>query len=383
MVYMYKLIRGAEIYAPDKKGVCSILIYGDRIVDLYPSGRSPVLPTADVEVIEAKGLIAIPGLIDQHVHTIGGGGEAGPVSRIKHLSAEECLLDGVTTVVGLLGTDSTTKSVRELVAYTKELNRSGLDAYCLTGAYDYPSPTVMGNVRDDIVFINEIIGVKLAIADHRSSYPTSDEIIKLAVQARNGGLIAGKAGYVHLHVGKGKSGLGHIFEALDASDLPVSIFRPTHAENQLADMVRFGRAGGYVDFTAGGDPEQCAAAVTDMLEQIEPHLITASSDANGSIPVWGTDGGLAGMAKSRVSSMSELLSILVKKHNHALERALPILTANVARALGIDNAVGTLRPGSLANIALISPDLAVRDVISKGNRLIRDGQSTVAPYFLP
>lgn len=58
----------------------------------------------------AAGLIAVPGFVDMHVHVAGGGGEAGPASRTPEARLSELLLAGITTVVGLTGTDSVSRS---------------------------------------------------------------------------------------------------------------------------------------------------------------------------------------------------------------------------------------------------------------------------------
>jgi beta-aspartyl-dipeptidase (metallo-type) len=52
----------------------------------------------------------VPGFIDMHVHVCGGGGEAGPSSRTPEARLSELLLAGITTVCGILGTDSVSRS---------------------------------------------------------------------------------------------------------------------------------------------------------------------------------------------------------------------------------------------------------------------------------
>ena len=67
----------------------------------------------------------------------------------------------------------------------------------------------------DIVLIDLILGVgELAISDHRSSQPTLDELLRVAGDAHVGGLMAGKAGIVHLHVGDGPRGLDLVRQAI-------------------------------------------------------------------------------------------------------------------------------------------------------------------------
>ncbi len=78
------------------------------------------------------------------------------------------------------GTDGYTRSTKELFAKAKELTQKGVHTYILTGSYAYPSNTLTSSVEDDIVFIDSILGVKLALSDHRSSHITEDELIHLA-----------------------------------------------------------------------------------------------------------------------------------------------------------------------------------------------------------
>ncbi len=375
---MLKLIRNVEVYAPQRKGKNDILICGDKIAAIEPSieCNSPLL-----EIVDADGLIAIPGLIDQHVHIIGGGGESGFISRIDPLPIGDCIEAGVTTVVGLLGTDSTTKDVHSLVAYAKALNAAGITAYCLTGSYAYPSPTITGSVRDDIVYISEVIGVKLAISDHRSSYPSRDEILRIASQARIGGLLSNKPGFVHLHLGKEKRGLKDIFDIVTNTDMPISQFKPTHVGNQLKDAFEFAALGGYIDFSTGHDFEATAALIKQALENVDPKLVTLSTDANGSLPVWNNRSELVGMFKGKISSLLQTIRLLVLKQKVPLEDALALVTENVARGLMIYPQKGILATGSCADLILLDSSIEVHTVFAKGRELLSNGVLRLAPYY--
>lgn len=155
-----------------------------------------------------------PALIDQHVHLTGGGGETGPGSRIPPLAPCKFYDAGIGTVVGVLGTDDTTRTTGDLVAWTRELRAAGLSAYCHTGGYHLPPTALTGSVRGDIVWIDVIIGVgEIAISDHRSSQPTVSELLRVAADAHVAGLMSGKAGIMHLHVGDGDGGLEPIRQA--------------------------------------------------------------------------------------------------------------------------------------------------------------------------
>lgn len=211
--------------------VQDILICGRDIIEIAPNIDVP--ERLIEQTIDGGGLVAAPGYIDQHVHITGGGGEGGFSNQVPPLKLSQLVDAGVTTVVGLLGTDGTTRSVANLVAKTKAFNEEGWTAYCLTGSYWYPTHTLTGSVIDDITFIQEIIGVKVAISDHRGSGITKDELTRLGHAARMGGMLSGKAGIVHLHTGSGEEELRKIIDIVKTSDLPVSVFRPTHLSRHM------------------------------------------------------------------------------------------------------------------------------------------------------
>ena len=70
-------------------------------------------------------------------------------------------------------------------------------------------------MRGDLVLLEPLLGIgELAISDHRSSQPTFDEILRLAADAHVAGLMTGKAGMLHLHLGDGPRGLDFVRRAL-------------------------------------------------------------------------------------------------------------------------------------------------------------------------
>ena len=119
------LLKSVQLYDPDPKGICDLFLCGGRVAAVG-QGLVPNLP--GVAVLDGSGLTAFPGLVDQHVHFTGGGGECGFRSRVPELSLTDFTTAGVTTAVGLLGTDSATRSPKALLAKTKALNEEGLTA---------------------------------------------------------------------------------------------------------------------------------------------------------------------------------------------------------------------------------------------------------------
>ena len=73
-------------------------------------------------IIQARGNPVTPGWIDGHQHFTGGGGEGGFATRTPEMSITANTCSGVTTAVGLLGTDALTRSVKNLYSKTNAFN---------------------------------------------------------------------------------------------------------------------------------------------------------------------------------------------------------------------------------------------------------------------
>ena len=118
-----KLLKSANLFAPEPLGVTDLLVAGEQIrwIGLH-EGAAPF----GIEVRDLGGRTVIPGIIDCHVHVTGGGGESGPASRVPRIQVADITRAGVTTVIGLLGTDDTTRWTSELVAVTRGLPKNSI-----------------------------------------------------------------------------------------------------------------------------------------------------------------------------------------------------------------------------------------------------------------
>ena len=97
-----------------------------------------------------------------------GSGEGGLEKQSPMLFIDEICRAGVTTVVGCLGVDTTMKTLPGLLARVKALRQEGLTTYLWTGGYNIPPTTMLGDVRQDMMFIEECIGAgEVAISDER------------------------------------------------------------------------------------------------------------------------------------------------------------------------------------------------------------------------
>lgn len=385
---MIELLRNAELYDPAHKGRTHLMIAGETIVST--GGSLPALPAAlAAREHDLEGRRVIPGLIDGHVHLTGGGGEAGPETRVHPLHLSRLTTAGVTTAVGVLGTDDTVRTPAELVTVARGLIAEGLSAYCYTGGYHMPPVTVTGSVRGDIVLIDLIVGVgELAISDHRSSQPTLDELLRVAGDAHVGGLMAGKAGIVHLHVGDGPRGLELVRQALEGSELPAAVFYPTHVNRRKAlfeEALALSRSGCTVDITAfpvkeGDDAWPAAAALTRYLSAgLSPERVTVSSDGGGCLPSFDAEGRVVAMDVGRPAALADTLRELLGC-GQPLERVLPAFTTNPARLLRLPRK-GRLVPGSDADLVVLDENGAVRDVMARGRWHVREGRAVIRGTF--
>ena len=376
---MLKLIKNIRIFRDGSWQPSELLIADKRIAAV---GDKIDCAFDGLEVIDGKGMRAIPGYIDQHVHITGGGGEGGFSNQVPPLKFRAPVKAGITTIVGLLGTDGTTRSVESLVAKAKAFREQGLTCYCLTGAYQYPSPNVTGSVRRDIVMLEECIGVKIAICDHRSATITRDELIRLASDAHQAGVLSGKPGIVLLHTGSGKDQLNIIFEALEHSEVPIATFRPTHVAGKIDQAIKFANMGGFIDITCDPDnmAKRCALIHRAMIECPEGS-VTLSTDGNGSLPVWNAKKEMIGIGAGKVISLHNTIKGLVEYEQMPLEDAITIATKNPAKALGLEGKKGCLTPGADADILLLDEELNIDTTIALGRLLLQNGQMQVFCNF--
>ncbi|RCX14796.1 beta-aspartyl-dipeptidase (metallo-type) [Anaerobacterium chartisolvens] len=369
---MFKLLKSGECFTPEYIGKKDLLVCNGKICRIDDTISYNGL--WDVEIIDCEGRLLCPGFIDQHVHITGGGGEQGPESRIPPLMLGDILSAGVSTVVGILGADGLTRGIADLLYKARALEAEGITAYIYTGSYGVPPATLTGRVISDIAFIDKIIGVgEIAISDSRASHCPISSLKELAYEANTGGMLGGKAGVMHIHVGDGREGLKPLFELVDKSDFPIEMFVPTHLNRNkglLEQAKGYGSLGGNLDLTAG-ESSQTGYSVPDALEillecGINADRITVSSDGNGSIPGGGI--GKVGQLLQDITSC-----VLDKKIN--FETVLKTVTSNVARILKLYPQKGALSAGSDADILVLDKhDLTIRHMLVKGDICILDGK---------
>lgn len=380
------LLRNADVYAPQALGLQTLLVGGGRILWIGTGLQLPDLPAAlraKVTEIDLAGRRLIPGLIDGHVHITGGGGEAGFRTRVPTVPLTRFTMAGITTVVGLLGTDDVARGPRSLLATAYALREEGLNAYAYAGGYHVPPTTLTGSVRSDLVFLEPLLGIgEVAISDHRSSQPTLDEVLRLAADAHVAGLMTGKAGVLHLHLGDGPRGLDLVRRALAGSEIPARVFNPTHVNRRKAlfdEAVELARAGCTVDLTAfpveeGEDAYTAADALRRYLSSgAPPQRVTVSSDAGGCLPCFDADGRVCHMDVGAAGALLETLRDLLAG-GMPLETALPAFTSNPARLLRLAGK-GAIVAGGDADLVALDATGGADTVIIRGVVHVKGGSA--------
>lgn len=400
-------IKNVELYDPEYKGRCHVLCAGERIeavISPEASGKGPEESDTDralkaeaafselkalgaeAEIIDGEGLMLFPGIVDGHVHITGGGGEGGFKTRAPEILLSDLIGAGVTTVLGLLGTDDMTRNTEALLAKAKALTEEGITAYALTGAYGYPPVTLTDSVKKDVTFVSEILGLKLALSDHRAPNVTEDELIRLASDVRTAGMISGKGGFLVLHMGDGREGLSKVFEALSRTEIPVKLFHPTHVtrkESLFEDAIKFAKMGGYIDLTAfdSHNSKKLIPFIKRLLsEGVDLSLVTVSSDAQGSYSEYDEDGRLLKIGISSIGSIYDEFACLLREQaslSLSYSEIASLFTENPARALGLYPEKGAVREGSDADMILLDSRLKLSCVIAKGRVMMRDGKVLV------
>ncbi|MBD1220996.1 beta-aspartyl-peptidase [Virgibacillus halodenitrificans] len=381
---MFILIKNGTIYAPQYLGKKSILISENKIIKIGDIDEETLYQLGvDAKVIDAAESLIFPGLIDPHVHLIGGGGEGGFATRTPEIQLSEIIKSGITTMVGLLGTDGTTRHMTSLLAKARGLEEEGITTYIYSGNYHVPTPTITSSIKDDVILIDKVIGAgEIAISDSRSAQPSVHELAKLCAEARIGGLLSKKAGVTHFHVGPGKAYLTLLHQIIDEYEIPPTSIYATHitrSKELVDDAIKLSQKGAYVDITAD---EQTIKWVKYFKENGgRMDRLTISSDGNGSLPKFNEGGELIGFGVASPSTLFEQLKAVVKGDELSLEEIVPLLTSNTAAALRL-NEKGIIEQHADADLIVINKQtFDLEHVIAKGRLMMRDKKVVVKGTF--
>lgn len=361
------------LHAPADLGAQELLVGGGKVLAIGPD-LSTAAQALGARDIDAPGRV-IPGLIDQHMHFTGGGDGDGSLARMPELSFTDIASAGITTAVGLLGSEVEAKNLNQLLRKANELDRQGLTAFIYTGSMQLPGPFLTSSIRSDIVLIEKVIGAKSAISERifpNLDFPVLAALAGELLQARAN---SGKASVLHLHVGRLKTGLEAVFELMEKLDFPAWMAVPTHINRSPAvtplfeDGIRFAKAGGTIDFTCCLGPLDNLPGGIDPVEAVKRALdagvalknITLSSDSGVAVP-----DGKGGMRAVAPSILFRDVRRLVFEAGLDWSQALSVATANPARVLGLGDHKGKIAVGADADFVFLDEDDRIADVMADG-----------------
>lgn len=379
---MLKLIKHTNLYSPEYKGNKDILVAYDKIIAIDDDLSRY---EGDATVFDAEGKITTPGLIDQHIHVIGAGGKDGYASMTPEVNLSDLITCGTTTFCSLLGTDGTARNIRSLYAKVKALDQEGITGYMFSGYYGMDTVTITGSIQGDMIFIDKVLGVKIAISDIRSSYPSATDLVRKLRDIRVGGMIGNKKGILHLHLGNLPSKMDVLFELVNNFHFPIEHISPTHVgrtKELFEQAMDFAKLGGMIDITTGAskytDPYK---AVLYALENNVPiNQMTFSTDGHAGLTKFNDQREPIGVRKAPVDTNLKEVVALIKKGGIAISEAFKLITTNPAKNLGLPNK-GKIEVGFDADICCFNKDLELTDVFAKGRHMMENKEILLKGNF--
>lgn len=383
------LLKGGRVFDPEDRGVADVLVWQGRIVAVGPGLDRPT-GIGPGDTLDLAGRILLPGLIDGHIHVMGASGLGGPLTRTTDLQVERIAAAGVTTVVSPLGADSLSRVLPTLLMRAAALDLEGVTAYCYTGGWCHPVPTVTGDAQGDVALVDRVLGVKVAVSEAMAPLQGMDELCRLAHGAWTGGRLAGKRAVLHAHIGDHADGLEPLREVGRRTGIPLDRLVATHVNRNAAlwqQAMAYAKDGGSIDLTAlqraeGGHPEAIppAQAIRQALAAGVPAgRMTLSTDSGAAYPRFDEMQRPVGRYMPGPESLLATLRELVKD-GLSWGAAAAFCGAHTADLLGLQHK-GYLQAGRDADLLVLGEAGDVDRVYGRGRLLVEGGRPVVRGVF--
>ena len=325
------VIRGGRVIDPSVRldAVRDVAISGGRIAAVEPS-----IAANAVEIIDARGKLVVPGLIDIHTHT--GRSAEGPVLVLR---------DGVTGWIdaGSQGADR----VADIVAVARSSPQPGRVLINIGRAGILPDGDTMDLARADVAAARDaiakhrefIVGVKARLS--REVAGTNDyEVLRRSQE------VASSFGLpVMIHMGQTVSPLGKLIDLLKRGDIVTHLFAPPpnaivdDSGHILPEVLAARRRGVWFDIGNGQTGHMRWDTIGAIMKAgFWPD--TFSTD-------WNTNSKTTGVV-DLPNCMSKLLG-----YGMSISDAIACATLNPSRTFPVFNDRGTLNVGAPADVALL------------------------------
>jgi beta-aspartyl-dipeptidase (metallo-type) len=254
-----------------------------------------------------------------------------------------------------------------------------------SGYYGVDSVTITDSLQSDMIFIDKVLGCKIAISDIRSSYPTALELLRKLRDVRVAGSIANKKGILHIHLGSLDTKMDLLFELVKDYHFPIQHISPTHVGRTQAlfeQALDFAKMGGIIDITTGAskytDPH--LSVIYALEKGVSINNMTFSSDGHAGLTKFDQNGVSIGVKKAPFDQNLAEVVKLIKTGKVSIEDALKLVTTNPAKNLGLKKK-GAIAVGADADLCIFDSNFELIDVFARGQHMMKNKEILVKGTF--
>ena len=382
------IIDHVKVFTEDKKFTDGgIVIKNGTIEQVYTEGKRP--QTED-EVLDGKGMYAIPGLIDLHFHGCKGDdfcdGSRDAIARIAEYEAAV----GVTAIAPAtmtLPVEELEQILRVAAEYKKgphskkEADFVGIN---MEGPFISPAKKGAQDERNiipcDVKVCERFLEVSEGLVKFMGIAPEESEnavsFIEAVKDKVNVSLAHTNADYdtAMAAFNAGADHAVHLYNAMPAfthraPGVIGAVYDSKHVMAEIiCDGVHIHPAAVRATFEMMGEDRMILISDSMRAAGMPDGSYTLGGlDVNvvGNRATLASDGAIAGS----VTNLMDCMKTAVKTMNIPLETAVACATINPAKSLGIDAEYGSIRAGKKAHIVLMDQELNVQQVIKDGELL--------------
>ena len=382
------IIDHVKVFTEDKKFTDGgIVIKNGTIEQVYTEGKRP--QTED-EVLDGKGMYAIPGLIDLHFHGCKGDdfcdGSRDAIARIAEYEASV----GVTAIAPAtmtLPVEELEQILRVAAEYKKgphskkEADFVGIN---MEGPFISPAKKGAQDERNiipcDVKVCERFLEVSEGLVKFMGIAPEESEnavsFIEAVKDKVNVSLAHTNADYdtAMAAFNAGADHAVHLYNAMPAfthraPGVIGAVYDSKHVMAEIiCDGVHIHPAAVRATFEMMGEDRMILISDSMRAAGMPDGSYTLGGlnvNVVGNRATLASDGAIAGS----VTNLMDCMKTAVKTMNIPLETAVACATINPAKSLGIDAEYGSIRAGKKAHIVLMDQELNVQQVIKDGELL--------------
>ncbi len=382
------IIDHVKVFTEDKKFTDGwIVIKNGTIEQVYTERK---IPQTEDEVLDGKGMYAIPGLIDLHFHGCKGDdfcdGSRDAIARIAEYEASV----GVTAIAPAtmtLPVEELEQILRVAAEYKKgPHSKKEADFVGINMEGPFISPAKKGaqderniipcdvKVCERFLEVSEGLVKFMGIAPEKSENAVS--FIEAVKDKVNVSLAHTNADYdtAMAAFNAGADHAVHLYNAMPAfthraPGVIGAVYDSKHVMAEIiCDGVHIHPAAVRATFEMMGEDRMILISDSMRAAGMPDGSYTLGGlDVNvvGNRATLASDGAIAGS----VTNLMDCMKTAVKTMNIPLETAVACATINPAKSLGIDAEYGSIRAGKKAHIVLMDQELNVQQVIKDGELL--------------